>query len=984
MARKNTDPNEKKPTKNKKATIIANAKYDDFVTEYERGKEQFAQHYPGGVEFIQASGYDELQNAFSNIPQDSDLIMMAHHNKDAMYGVPVADPTFRTFDAPQGKTLADLFKGLQSRGYEGNCYLGICHGEGVAADLQDAGVNIPIYATPAQNKWVGVNPGNKKSFEDFFFGVEGNPQSKTFGQGKSPEVFEDYLRKDKRQEELMNRRLEADTVSELTPLPQSKNGQKMKGNKKLPKANLGGYLNVGTNILQGVQMLGQEKRQRKETEKLQALANVVAQANNTAPVYQPNKYATPESQVIDPNSVAPTYGTGYSVLAKNGKKIKAQDGLISWANLKENIGNPENLQGGNMGQFVGGFLGGGNATTQTGAGKIGSTVGGIAGSLLGPVGGVVGSAIGGIIGGAVGGAKQKRQEQAQQRAYDTLSNAAFAQGVQGLRNSQYSGFMKNGGSIVEKTGELQMFDPNSIAQPISQNPYLPNGGETVMFKGPSHSNGGIPIQFGKTKVEVEGGEPAVMLKDGGTQTGLTIFGDMKIPAYGASEIGDPKAKGKKFKNYIDELSKMERKQNDVLSKGMELLTETPDRDSFDKLKMNSGKAKTIGANMKLKDIAQKKQMASIVQDAILSTAEQYNLDSSKLAEGEIKKAKRGAKIMGQTGVPTITSTRPKNPLPTEVVDYTFSTTVPVGNDLRIPNQGGFPGYPTSLSPTGLSPREDGFASSGDASQEGRGINWDDVYRVGNAIIPHIRPTNQTQLDPAQLAGEMYALASNQLEPVQAQTYQPLLEQVADISLQDQMNTNQADFNALARTVAGNPAAQSILAAQKYAANSAILGEQTRINQQNRLGTYNRNRATLNDATLKNLAILDQQYARQAQAKSNTKSVAQSALNSIAAKISQNKLENRTLGIQENLYNYRFNNKGYAWNVNPAFNPNIPQVAGYIPVDNEGNPIQTTTSERVISYDKRGLPVGHKEREKVVTKDGSKKRGGNLLREFKNY
>ena len=51
-------------------------------------------------------------------------------------------------------------------------------------------------------------------------------------------------------------------------------------------------------------------------------------------------------------------------------------------------------------------------------------------------------------------------------------------------------------------------------------------------------------------------------------------------------------------------------------------------------------------------------------------------------------------------------------------------------------------------------------------------------------------------------------------------------------------------------------------------------------------TYDRNRALLNDAQLKNLQILDQQYVRQAQAKSNTKTQTLKRLRSIAAKTAQ--------------------------------------------------------------------------------------------------
>jgi hypothetical protein len=162
---------------------------------------------------------------------------------------------------------------------------------------------------------------------------------------------------------------------------------------------------------------------------------------------------------------------------------------------------------------------------------------------------------------------------------------------------------------------------------------------------------------------------------------------------------------------------------------------------------------------------------------------------------------------------------------------------------------------------------------------------------------------------------MAALAMNQLEPVQAQLYRPELGIPYDISLQDQLNANQADFNALQRQSGYAPEAAASLAAQKYAANSKILGEQFRMNQGMKAGVYGKNRDILNDAKMKNLGILDQQFVRQETAKSRTRDVAQAALNSMADKIAKNKLENRTLGVYENMYNYRFDKNGRARNWN---------------------------------------------------------------------
>jgi hypothetical protein len=246
-------------------------------------------------------------------------------------------------------------------------------------------------------------------------------------------------------------------------------------------------------------------------------------------------------------------------------------------------------------------------------------------------------------------------------------------------------------------------------------------------------------------------------------------------------------------------------------------------------------------------------------------------------------------------------------------------------------------------------------------------NWQDIY---NTVLPYVRPSNQIPLDPTQLAGEMFALSANQLEPVFAQSYKPMLSTPFDISLQDQLNANQADYNATQRLVGYNPAALSQLNAQKYAANSAVLGQQTRLNQAEKARVYEANRNILNDAQLKNIGIYDQQMVRQAQAVSNTKAQTQAALNSISDKYSRNQLENRTLGVYENLYNYRYDNRGRAINMNPLQRFNL-EGSGSVKTKQSANQLPEGWE---VLYDNTGQP---KKVEKVKSKNG------NIVKAIKN-
>jgi hypothetical protein len=239
----------------------------------------------------------------------------------------------------------------------------------------------------------------------------------------------------------------------------------------------------------------------------------------------------------------------------------------------------------------------------------------------------------------------------------------------------------------------------------------------------------------------------------------------------------------------------------------------------------------------------------------------------------------------------------------------------------------------------------------------------------------MRPTNAEELDPRQLAGEMYALSTNQVEPVRAQLFQPQLNTPYDISLQDIMNKNQDDYRAAQRMMGYNPAAQAMLNAQKYQANQQVLGEQFRMNQATRDKVFSENRQLINQANLQNLGILDQQYGRQQQALSNTKATTQAALNSISAKYLQNQSENRTLQTYENMYNYRFDPRFRAMNMNPLAQFST-DMDGAVPVvDEQGKVIQYVKQEQ--KYDKNNLPDGSK-----VTTTTKSSRNGALVKAMK--
>jgi hypothetical protein len=579
------------------------------------------------------------------------------------------------------------------------------------------------------------------------------------------------------------------------------------------------------------------------------------------------------------------------------------------------------------------------------------------------------------------------------------------------------------------------------AETISRNPYMPGTGETIMFRGKSHDesdgNGrtGIGVKYGKGKhdsytdyaeygsqnadadVEVERGEPAAELQDANGEKNLTVYGNLKIPNQYVNMLGDPKAKGKKFKNYIAEISKDEDRQTKLIDKSTSLLNDLDVNSPFDKLKFDSLTASINGANMKLKSIADKKKNAAYLQNAINDTAEENGLVADDLAKGKVKfnkeateeyarhgksieKAQNGKyKVQGkgdkwaytpagETGVPefddpglyvtqwskSIEEALADKERADQMIKYLERAPGPEGAKVRAAlakragrdekikfireqatnSQVGPMHYVVRAARDVTMPKKKEPVTTTQETTEAptektyettpyKRSKWMDI---ANMALPFLRPTDQEPLDPRQLSGEMYALSTNQVEPVQAQGFQPDLASPYDISYQDQMNEITAQTRAAQKMAQGNPAAQALIAGQAYDAINKVKGEEFRANQAMQAGVYNQNRATLNDAKLKNLDIYDRQYTRQEQAKSNTKAITQAALNSISDKYAKNKLENRELGIYENLYNYRYDPSGRAINMNPLNQFNFPTLYGeeknpnMVPVkDADGNIIE---------------------------------------------
>ena len=669
----------------------------------------------------------------------------------------------------------------------------------------------------------------------------------------------------------------------------------------------------------------------------------------------------------------------------------------------------------------------------SGQAQIGSAVGESIGSAFGPAGAIVGKYAGKFLGNALGGVKDARELKKYQD--QTAMNTQQAAWQNQLQSGQFSKSMEHGGymnpeynpQVIAKFGDYDVKDllkppydadmlrsgghlaqvgytaPSAAAmftgrpnmpqaeygtqmamggelevgdggrlETMSYNPYLP-GGEIGMFRGASHDNGGIKTKYGENEVEVEGGEPAVKLQDGGSSENLVVFGNIKINKEIADLMGDPKAKGKKFKTYIADVAKNDAKQLKRINKGLELIDQYDGNSSYDKLGMNSGMANLMGGKAHQKINAEKIKEAGIVQDAIHQTARQLGAKSDRLAEGKIEKetdpsmvANNGMKAQNGSIVDYLKGVGKKSDFASrkilakdmDIKNYKGTAKQNIqmlknlnikSNDVSVPtvNQqvspidySGIPAISSqdapSFSPIGgpsvpefvdlTDQRGPNYAfanTSNEMTGEGetkKGFDWNKAGSIGTALLsnlePYLRPSNANDdLPPDQLYPEYFALATNQLDPVQAQTYQPMLDTPMDISFNDQINAIDSQARAAIRAAGQNQSAQAMIMAQALEAKNQVFGNRDRINTTNKIQTFDKNRALLNDAKLKNLQILDQQYVRQAQAKSNTKQQSLAALSSIAAKTAQQRATNRKLAIMENMYGFRFSPSGRAINMN---------------------------------------------------------------------
>lgn len=417
-------------------------------------------------------------------------------------------------------------------------------------------------------------------------------------------------------------------------------------------------------------------------------------------------------------------------------------------------------------------------------------------------------------------------------------------------------------AIMNDGGSVKTLSDNQFSSPIME------------FMGPSHEDGGIPINYAGTNVEVEGGE-TVFMDDGGD---LNVFGNMTVPGT-----------NKKFKSISKNLANIENRTQKSLDNSVNLVNQNDPDIKYQRFKFNAGKV-MMGANReKLEELNQIKNELSDMQNMMLQNG--FDEQSSKKLKmgGKIKKYAEGGEMFFETGRGKKTTTS-RTPRPvTELMKGP-------GRPIQEPNIQVNPPRLTTIQEFDYNPP---IVET----------NTEDNGTPGTRTTPNYS-RRRSSLPVGQMLPELLTLATERPEFVPGQTYQPDLYTPYQVTFQDRLNENNSTFRAMQIQNANNPALVSQLAGQKYEADSRVLADEFRTNQGIQNDITNKNIGLLNQAKLTNLQLADQQMVRQSQARSNTRENIRNAINSISAKANQARLEDQTLAVYENMFpHFTFDNTG---------------------------------------------------------------------------
>lgn len=458
---------------------------------------------------------------------------------------------------------------------------------------------------------------------------------------------------------------------------------------------------------------------------------------------------------------------------------------------------------------------------------------------------------------------------------------------------------KHGGKMKKAKNGMKLLDSN-----------------TVEFMGDKHSDpsGGIPMAAHGKQVLVEDDETAYISP---VDNSVNIMGNLKNPLT-----------GNKYKKDSKMLAEKQAKVEKYIDAGVELVNSTDPIDKWDSLKFNSGEAMMKGGTFRKKQIVEAKEHLAEMQEAHL---ELVNPEAAQARWG-MKLAENGTSLIDEK-VPTLETVKGNS-------IFSYNNEGLFANpEWNTDNDGIVMRPRKSVSPISLPNPINKTAPS---------------YSVNKRMnTEEFAPTNAEGLSVTQIFPELYTAATNKEQGVFAQNFTPELFSPYSVSFQDRRNTATSQFRGASQFLRDNPAAQAQLAAQAYGQINEANAEEFRTNQGIFTDIVNKNTALLNEAKSRNLNIADNQYVRQQQAKANTRAQNRVILQSIADKIHQNKLEQETLKLYENLYNFRFDpvtGKAINYNSTPDWEANVHGI-NTIPSETKEETITKigNTTRRITNY-----------------------------------
>ena len=266
--------------------------------------------------------------------------------------------------------------------------------------------------------------------------------------------------------------------------------------------------------------------------------------------------------------------------------------------------------------------------------------------------------------------------------------------------------------------------------------------------------------------------------------------------------------------------------------------------------------------------------------------------------------------------------------------------------------------------------------------------FDTAASTINSLVPFAQGNNQYRLDANQLLGERFALATNQQEPVFAQSYTPDLITPYSIGADDQLNQITSETNAALRLAQNNPELASNIAAQSYNAKNQVRSKILQANQEQRFNTIKANTDMLNQAKIANIQLYGDQADKMTAARQNTLKQTQAALESIGEKIAKARNEQMQFNIARATFPaFNYTPSGQAYK-NPLYNAFFNKSgAGSSKSRGVGMTEDAQGNELLPQYDPYGNLKGYIVKKTKASNDDSDdvlgRNGGNLAKAIKN-